>query len=124
MLNVLTGYPDDVVALSASGKVTADDYRKVLIPATDAVLKRHGEVRMLLHFGEAFDGYSAGAFLSDAEFGISHLKNLGRTALVTDVAWIANGARLFAPFFHKPFRVFSDADLGKARRWLLTGEDE
>jgi|GEM_PF-2652147 len=32
MLKVLTDLPDRVLAVSAVGKITADDYEKVLIP--------------------------------------------------------------------------------------------
>ncbi len=32
MIEILPGYPDDVLAISGAGRVTANDYRDVLIP--------------------------------------------------------------------------------------------
>jgi hypothetical protein len=101
--------------------VTADDYRRILVPKAEARLKRHGRIRVLYVIGEGFEGFSPGAMMADAEFGFGHLRELGRTALVTNVTWIKNAARLFAPFFRVPLRVFSSAEFDAARDWLLTG---
>ena len=38
MITLLDGYPDDVLAISATGQVTARDYEKVLIPEGEARL--------------------------------------------------------------------------------------
>ncbi len=124
MITVLDGYPDDVLAVSATGHVTAEDYRSVLVPEADARLKRHGKLRVLYAIGEDFKGFSPGAMLADAEFGFGHLRQLGRTAVVTDVPWIAEAARLFAPFFRVPLRVFPNVDFDTARDWVLAKEAE
>ena len=122
MITLLEGYPDDVLALRATGRVTADDYRQVLIPEAEARLERHAKLRFLFVLGEGFEGLGPGAVAADAAFGFGHLRTLGRTAFVTDVAWIADGARLFVPFFHMPFRVFPTAEFDAARAWVLDEE--
>lgn len=122
MLTILDGFPGDVLAVAAKGRVTADDYRDVLVPAAEARLARHGKIRMLFHLGEGFGDYAPGAILADAEFGLGHLHDLGRTALVTDAGWIADAARLFAPFVHVPFRVFPNDDYKAACDWILDGD--
>ena len=124
MITILEGYPDDVLAVAATGKVTADDYHKVLIPEAEARLRKHDKIRVIYRIGKGAEGFSAGAMLADATFGVGHLRNLGRTALVTDVAWIADAAKLFAPFFHVLFRVFPDAAFNEARDWVLAAGDK
>jgi SpoIIAA-like len=119
MLEILKGYPDDVLAITAKGRVTAEDYRKVLIPEADARIARHEALRVLLNFGPDFDGLTAGAAWSDLKFGLSHLSNFGRVALVSDVTWIRDAARLFAPLFRLPFRTFSNAERGAAEAWIV-----
>lgn len=37
---------------------------------------------------------------------------------------IAEAARLFAPLFHTPFRLFANADLAGARDWILAEETD
>ncbi len=124
MMTLLDGYPDDVLAVSATAHVTAEDYRSVLVPEAEARLQRHDRLRVLYAIGEDFEGFSPGAMLADAEFGFGHLSQLGRTAVVTDVTWIAEAARLFAPFFRMPLRVFPNVDFDRAREWVLAEEAE
>lgn len=119
MMTVSDGYPDDVLAVTASGRVTIEDYRDVLLPEANARLERHDKLRFLYVIGKDFESFSPGAMVADARFGLGHLGRLDRCALVTDVTWIADGARLFAPFFHVPFRVFSSAEADIARDWVL-----
>jgi hypothetical protein len=54
----------------------------------------------------------------DAKLGIGHWSDWGRIALVTDVGWIAESARLFTPLFHHPVRVFANAERQAAQRWI------
>ena len=49
MLKILTNLPDQVLAFSAEGKITADDYEQVLIPMVKEKLKKYGKVRLLYH---------------------------------------------------------------------------
>jgi len=122
MMTIIEGFPDDVLAVTASGRVTTEDYRDVLLPEAEARLKRHEKLRFLYVIGNDFDSFSPGAMMADARFGLGHLGRLDRCALVTDVTWIADGARLFAPFFHVPFRVFPGAESEAARAWVLDRE--
>lgn len=124
MITILDGYPDDVLAISATGRVTAEDYRTVLVPEVEARLNRHHKIRFLYWFGEEFESFSPGAMLADASFGFAHLRNLGRSALVTDVRWIAGAAWLLSPLLRAPFRIFANADFEKAREWVLSGEPD
>lgn len=123
MMTVSEGYPDDVLAVMASGRGTIEDYRDVLLPEANVRLERHDTLRLLYVIGKDFESFSPGAMVADTRFGLGHLGRLDRCALVTDVAWIADGARLFAPLFHVPFRVFSCAEADAARDWVLERAD-
>jgi hypothetical protein len=118
MLHLLPGFPEDVLAVSAAGEVTGEDYRQILVPATAARLKTQNPLRLFFHLGLEFSGMRAGAMWEDAKLGFGNWNDWGRFAVVTDVAWIADAARLFAPFFHHPLKVFANADYEVARRWI------
>jgi hypothetical protein len=47
MLQLLQPMTDNVVSITASGTVTAEDYESVLIPAIEETLKAHDKVRVL-----------------------------------------------------------------------------
>ncbi len=122
MIDMLPGFPSDVVAVSVSGDVTEEDYRRVLVPAVDDKLKTHQTVRLFVQLGPQFKGFTAGAVWQDAKLGISHWSRWGRMAVVTDVSWVAQAVRLFRPFLPHPVRIFSNAEYGAARDWLSEPE--
>jgi hypothetical protein len=60
MIEIAPGIPDNVLAVTAHGTVTAEDYEKVLLPAVDEVLKRHKKIRFLFRTGNDFSSYTPG----------------------------------------------------------------
>ncbi len=118
MIEILKGYPDEILAISGSGRITSDDYRKVLAPEAEGRIGRHGSVRILYYLGPKYQSFSSSAVWSDLLFGLSNWSRFGRVALVTDVEWIRASARLFMPFFRGPLRIFGSADLGLASEWI------
>ncbi|MCB1747321.1 MAG: STAS/SEC14 domain-containing protein [Gammaproteobacteria bacterium] len=122
MISILPGYPDDVLAVSASGRVSARDYREVLVPQAMARLERHRSIAVLFVLGEDFERYSLGAGWRDIEFGVSHAREFRRVAVVTDITWIANLMHLLAPLVHAPLRVFPLASLAAAQHWVCVAE--
>jgi hypothetical protein len=120
MLNVLLEFPDDILAVEWQGEVTAEDYRSVLVPAALAKIRQHGHLRMLAVLGPSFETITAGAMWEDAKLGFGHLSNFSRVAVVTDIPWIRDSVRLFAPLFRNPVRVFSNADRVAAEAWIVS----
>ena len=121
MIDILPGYPDNVLAVSGLGRVTADDYRKVLVPEAESRIARNGSIAVLYYLGPKYQGFSTAAAWSDLLFGLSRWSAFGRIALVTDVAWIRNSVSLFAPFFRGSLRVFGAGELAQASAWVRSG---
>ncbi len=124
MIEFMSGYPDNVLAVSATGRISADDYRKTLVPEAQRRILREGSLRLIYHLGQRFEGMTPGAMWADATLGLRHWGDFGRIAVVTDAAWITNAVRLFAPLFHHPVRVFTEAEFEDARRWILQANPE
>ncbi len=118
MVEILQGYPDEVLAISGAGRITADDYRNVLAPEVERRIARHGSVRILYYLGPKYRSFSSSAVWSDILFGLSNWSRFGRVALVTDVEWIRASARLFMPFFSGDLRVFGAGELNAASAWI------
>lgn len=118
MIEVMTDLPDRVLGLHASGEVTANDYKTVLVPAIDEKLTKHKKVRLLYVFGNEFTGYSGGAAWEDAKVGMKHFTSFERVAVVTDVDWIEKMVKAFGFALPGEVRVFDDDDLEDARRWI------
>ena len=54
MLEPLTDLPDGVIGFTAVGKLQAEDYRDVLVPAITEVLADGRKVRIVLVFAAAY----------------------------------------------------------------------
>ena len=123
MLELLNGFPDDVVALAGKGHVTAEDYHDTLIPTVNQRISKHVTIRVFCDLGPEFEGLSDGAAWEDLKFGVSRWNNISRMAVVTDVEWIKHAIWLFAPFFHHPMRTFSNSERFAAKEWITSKDD-
>jgi len=118
MIEVMNDLPERVLGLKASGEVTADDYKTVLVPAIEEQLTKHRKVRLLYVIGAEFKGYTGGAAWEDAKVGMRHLTSFERVAVVTDVDWIENMIKAFGFAIPGEVRVFDDDDFEDARQWI------
>ncbi|MBZ4021213.1 hypothetical protein CKO11_01880 [Rhodobacter sp. TJ_12] len=118
----LEGFPADVLAVEAHGRIDHDAYVKDLIPAVEAGLAASGKLKLLYALGEDFEGFTAGAMFEDGKVGLLHLADFARIAVVSDVSWINGGVRLFAPLIRCPVRTFPRAELAAAKAWICENE--
>lgn len=119
MLNRLDGFPDNVLAIAASGTITRADYDKVLIPAVEAALKQHDKLNLYYEIGSDFAGVEVGAAWEDFMVGVSHWTRWQKIAVVTDVAWIANTMNAFGFMMPATLKTFPLAAKDEARRWIV-----
>lgn len=109
---------EDVLEFRVSGIVSETDYREVLIPALDAAVAEHENLRLLVRFDEGFEDYTLGAVLEDARVGMRHWRGFDRIAVVADATWIVRAVKAFSVFFPCPVMVFPLSGYEDARRWL------
>ncbi len=114
----LGGYPDNVVAFRAEGVITRDDYEETLIPIVEKKIRAHGKIKLLYWCGEEFKGFSAGAMWDDARFGLMHLGDFLKIAVVSDIEWVRQSVKLFAPLVRAPVQVFHNSGIEDANRWI------
>ena len=118
MLEIIDGFDDGTVAIRGAGIVTAGDYERVLVPAVARATSDGRRARLLLEFGEGFDGYDASAALADAGLGIGHLGSFDRIAVVTDADWLRRAIHLFGGLIKGDVRLFATADAAAAHAWI------
>ncbi len=118
MIEVLGGFPDNVVAITAKGRITREDYEGVVIPAVNELLKRHGKIRLYYEVGAEYAGFDADAAWEDFKVGVEHWKDWDRVAVVTDVGWIRQTTRAFGFLYSGRLKVFGLAQAADARQWL------
>lgn len=118
MIEALSGFPDNVVALACRGHVTRKDYKDVLIPTVEAALHQHGKLRLYYQIGEDFSGIDFGAAWEDFVVGMEHLTRWERIAVVTDVAWIGHSISAFGFLMPAEVKVFPVAEAEAAKAWI------
>jgi len=94
MIEILNSYPEGILAFSAKGEVTTEDYTNTLIPAIEECITQFDKVTVLYHLGPEFTGYTAGAMFSDAKVGLAHLSKWEKIAVVSDVSWVRKGIHM------------------------------
>ena len=119
MFKFIEGLPQDVMAIEATGKVTHDDYRNMLVPKAEAMMAK-GPIKMLYVIGKDFAGFELEALWDDGAFGLRHWHDFSHIAVVTDHAWMRAIVSMFKPFFHGDVRLFGLAELPAAKDWIAS----
>lgn len=118
MMTVMHDFPDNVLAISASGDVTSDDYRDVLVPVLEQRLGKHRRLRLLYVIGADFQGFTPGAAWEDAKVGMHHFAHFERVAVVSDVDWVRHAVRGFGFALPGEVRVYDLDGQDDAEAWL------
>lgn len=119
MLTLIEGLPDGVVGVEAGGKVTAEDYEHVLIPAFEAAREAAGgKVRLLYVLGHDFPDYTAGAAWEDTKLGLGHLGSWERIAVVSDADWLRHAIHGLGWLMPGEVKIFGLGELDSAREWV------
>ena len=118
MIEVLNDLPEHVVGFRAKGRVTKDDYEKILIPEIERALQTHGKISCYYELGSEFSGMEAGAIWEDTLIGFEHLAQWDRVAAVTDVSWISHALSAFRFLMPGRLKVFATEEAQAAKSWV------
>jgi len=116
MISQLQGLPEGVIGFEASGKIAAEDYRDVVVPALEQAAGA-GNVRFVIIMRD-FDGITGGALCQDLKMGIEHLRSWKRIALVTDIDWMTHLTSLFGWMTPGEAKTFPLDHQEEAIRWV------
>lgn len=92
MIEIDSDMPDNVMAATAHGKVSGQDYETVLVPAIEAALKRHKQIHLLYQLAPDFSGFTAEAMWDDFKVGVRPLTAFDKIAVVADQGWVYCGS--------------------------------
>ncbi len=118
MFQIMPESEGKIIGLRATGKLTDRDYREVLIPNLDALIKQQGKIRLLCFMDEEFTGIEAGAFWDDAKFFLPHKDDFEKMAVVGGPKWIELIMKLFGPLMEGDVKTFSGDQISKAWEWI------
>ena len=114
MLELVEGLPKNVVGIAASGRVTMQDCRDVLVPAIEKSLKRHDKIRLYYELNSRFPGSA----WDDLDLGLEHASSCERVAIVTDIGWVRLTVKAVRFLIPAKIRVFSTDQAEEGRTWI------
>jgi stage II sporulation SpoAA-like protein len=121
VIEALEGMPPGTIGFRATGHVTRDEYRDVLLPAMKSAAEA-GEVRMVFAVGPGFEEFEPGALVEDTKTGITlglgHPHAWKRTALVTDVDWMRKVLHMFGWLTPGEVKLYDLDGLDEAKAWV------
>lgn len=118
MLEEIENLPAGIWGLRGTGKVSKEDYDRVVFPRLEDARREGRRVRLLYHLGPAFDGFTPGAAWEDFRIGFRYIRLFEQCAVVTDIDWIRMAARGAAALVPCPVKVFGNGSLDDAINWL------
>ena len=118
MIEIMPESEGNVLAVKATGKLTAADYEDVFIPKLKEVIEEQGKARMVFYLSETFEGWELGAAWDDAKFGTKHMHEFDKIALVGGPKWVQWGTRLSAHFIRGQIKSFPVSEIEPALEWV------
>jgi hypothetical protein len=121
MVERLPDMPAGTLGFRAQGQITREDYADVLVPELQKALEGGGRLRTL-YVIEDLDEIEPSALWADSQLGfdlaVRHHDAWERSAIVTDIEWIARATRMFAWMIPGEVRVLPLAELEQAKAWV------
>jgi hypothetical protein len=118
MIEVLPESEGKILILRAVGKLTEEDYKDVLIPRLEAIIREHGKARLLLDMGDDFHGWESAALWDDAQFGLTHRKDFEKMGVIGGPKWVERTLKFARMIMGGEIRSFSANERGEAFRWI------
>ena len=118
MIELMTDLPDNVVGFTASGEVSDDDYKDILIPAMEAKFAEYDKICALYYFGPGYESFDWDAMWDDAKVGMKHLTDFEKIAVVSDQKWIRRSIKAFAWLMPGEVNLYDGDQLDEAKAWV------
>lgn len=117
MIEQLSSVPLNVAAFRASGTITEDDFKRVVIPVMTHMAEKFGQVNYLLVLDTSITSFTFGAWMQEILLGIKNLTRWKRVAIVSGSDGIAAITDIFSVFLPGEFRGFYHEQLQVAIEW-------
>lgn len=120
MLTEITGLPDHVFGVRATGEVTSNDVKDVLLPGLKRTADRFNEIRYLLVLETDVKNFTAGAWIQDAKAGLQNFTKWKKIAVVSHEKTLEWFSDVFTAATPGSSKGFKPDEVEQAKAWLIT----
>jgi stage II sporulation SpoAA-like protein len=121
MIERIDDMPAGTLGFRAAGDIEREDYDEVLVPELRRALEEGGGLRTL-YLIEEIDEIEPRALWADSklgfDLGVRHHDAWVRSAIVTDIDWMARATKMFLWMIPGEARVYPLAELEDAKAWV------
>jgi hypothetical protein len=121
MIERLSDMPPGTIGFRAEGEIEREDYDELLVPELRRAVEDGRGLRTLYVIEDLVE-IEPGALWADTklgfDLGVRHHDLWVRSAIVTDIDWMARATKLFAWMIPGEARVFALDELDAAKAWV------
>lgn len=122
MIQKIENLPANMVGFRASGEVTEDDFKNVVLPQVEQSIAQNGKLNYMLVLDTPISEFTYGAWMYDAWMGVKHLLKWHRAAIVSDSESIKKFTDIFSKFMIGEFKGFDKNQEREAVAWASAEE--
>jgi hypothetical protein len=118
---VIPDIPAGTLGFRVSGRLTREDYAKVLVPPLRKAVDGGQRLRVLYAIGPELHMEPRAVWEDlkvEVELGIQHRDAWERIAVVTDLNWLWRAFELFSWMVPGEMRLFRESEFEQAKSWL------
>jgi hypothetical protein len=108
---------DNVLWVKVNGTLSKEEYAD-LVPSWEAMMAKHGKLRLLFQMEPGFTGWGPVAAWDDMEFSVSHRNEFEKVAVVGAKQWHEYVASFGKLMVDCQVRYFTEDELAEAQAWL------
>lgn len=118
MIEVIPGFPPNVAAFNATGKITGRDYDEIINPLVKKIYDECGKINYLLVIKTSLENYNFEAWLKDAILGFVYFTEWKKIGIVSNKRSIKNFTDIFGKLLPGCTKGFMMEDLNTAKEWI------
>ncbi len=118
MIEILPESRSNLLAIKGIERLTAGDYKFVLIPLLKVMMKYDQKIRLIFYMDPDFRGWNFKAAGIYANFGMHHRRDFDKVAGVCGPRWVSWIIRLQSLFSASEIRTFTCGEALLARKWI------
>lgn len=118
MIEVLPQSEGNLLVIKATEKLTNNDYKEVMIPRLEAIIREYGRARFIMDLSTNFHGWEISAAWDDVRFGVSHRNSFERMAVVGGPKCAEWGAKLAKLIMNGELKCFPGNAYNEALEWV------
>ncbi len=118
MIEVLPQSNGNLLVIKATGKLTNQDYKEVMIPRLESILHEYGRARFLMYLSTDFQGWHVSAMWDDVRFGVAHRNSFEKMAVVGGPKCVEWGTKLAKLMINGEIKCYPENAFDEAYEWV------